>query len=124
MSLASIAVFKSLTAEALSRLEQGSLRLEPHDGMAIFSQGDPADSVYAIIAGDGHVRIGAMDRGSKALMVEVFRPGEIFGEIGVIDGGARTASALAKGRLQLAKIRAPVFVSVLADCPDLGAGLC
>ena len=46
---------------------------------------------YAIIAGDGDVRIGAINRHSKALMVEVLRCGEIFGEIAVIDGGVRTA---------------------------------
>jgi CRP-like cAMP-binding protein len=124
MPLTSISVFKSLTGDTLDRLEQGSVRLEPRDGASIFVQGDPADSVYAIVAGDGHVRIGAIDRGSKALMVEVFRAGEIFGEIGVIDGGARTASAVAKGRLQLLKIRAPVFLAALADGPALGVALC
>jgi CRP-like cAMP-binding protein len=124
MPLTSISVFKNLTADVLNRLEQGSVRVEPRDGASVFVQGDPADSVYAILTGDGHVRIGAVDRGSKALMVEVFRAGEIFGEIGVIDGGARTASAVAKGRLQLVKIRAPVFLSALADCPALGEALC
>jgi CRP/FNR family cyclic AMP-dependent transcriptional regulator len=124
MSLASIAVFKGMTCEVLNRLEQGSVILEPRDGAMIFTQGDPADAVYAIIAGDGHVRIGAIDQRSKALMVEVFRAGEIFGEIGVIDGGARTATAIAEGRLQLVKIRQAAFRSALANVPMLGEALC
>ena len=124
MSLDSIAVFKGMTGEALSRLEQGSVILEPRDGAAIFTQGDPADAVYAIIAGDGHVRIGAIDPRSKGLMVEVFRAGDIFGEIGVIDGGARTATAVAEGRLRLVKIRQAAFRSVLAEVPMLGEQLC
>jgi CRP/FNR family transcriptional regulator, cyclic AMP receptor protein len=124
MSLHSIAVFKGLSGEALRQLEQSSVPVEPRDGEAIFSQGDPADSVYAITGGDGHVRIGAIDRHSKALMVEVFRAGEIFGEIGVIDGGVRTATAAAAGRLRLMKIRQTAFLAALANYPTIGEALC
>lgn len=124
MSLASVTVFKGMTSEALSRLEQGSITLEPRDGAVIFAQGDPGDAVLAIISGDGHVRIGAIDSRSKALMVEVFRAGEIFGEISVIDGGSRTAAAVAEGRVQLAKIRRAAFLAALASCPTLGEALC
>jgi CRP/FNR family transcriptional regulator, cyclic AMP receptor protein len=124
MSLSSVTVLRGLSGEALARLEQGSMRLEPRDGATVFAQGDPADSVYAIIAGDGHVRIGAIDRNSKALMVEVFHAGEIFGEIGVIDSGKRSASAVAEGRVQLVKIRGAAFSAALASCPALGEALC
>ncbi len=74
MSLHSIAVFKGLSSEAIRQLEQSSILVEPRDGEAIVSQGDPSDAVYAITGGDGHVRIGTIDRHSKALMVEVFAP--------------------------------------------------
>jgi CRP/FNR family cyclic AMP-dependent transcriptional regulator len=124
MSLASVAVFKGLPSEAFTLLEQGSIRLEPGDGTAIFVQGTPADAVYAIVAGDGHVRIGAIDRNGKALMVEIVRTGEIFGEIGVIDGASRTASAVVEGRVQLVKIRGAAFMTALATCPALGHALC
>jgi CRP/FNR family cyclic AMP-dependent transcriptional regulator len=124
ISLASIALFIGLTADELGRLEQGSMSLEPRDGATIFAQGDPADSVYAIIAGNGDFRIGAIDRHSKALMVEVFRAGEIFGEIGAIDGGLRTASAVAEGNVKLVKIRRASFLDVLASSPALGEALC
>ena len=56
MSLHSIAVFKGLSGEAIRQLEQSSVPMEPRDGEAIFSQGDPSDAVYAITGGDGHVR--------------------------------------------------------------------
>ena len=124
MSLHSIAVFKGLSGEALRQLEQSSVLMEPRDGEAIFSQGDPGDAVYAITGGDGHVRIGAIDRHSKALMVEVFRAGEIFGEIGVIDGGVRSATATAVGRLRLMKIRQTIFLAALGNYPTIGESLC
>jgi CRP-like cAMP-binding protein len=124
MSLASVAVFKGMSEEDLGRLERGSTLLELRDGAKIFAQGDPADAVYAIVAGEGHARIGAIDRHGKALMVEMFRAGEIFGEIGVIDNGVRTAAAVAEGRVRLMKIPQAAFLAALARCPALGEALC
>ena len=122
-ALASSGAFENLSAAERDRLEHGMLILEPHDGQEIFGQGDPADAVYAILGGTGHVRIGALDRNSKALMVEMFHVGDIFGEIGVIDGDTRTAAAVAEGRLRVARISAPAFRSALSSCPKLGEAL-
>jgi CRP-like cAMP-binding protein len=124
MSLSLVDVFKAISPAERSRLERDCIVLAPPDGHAIFSQGDPADSVHAIIAGDGYVRIGAMNRHGKALMVEIFRRGELFGEIGVIDGGYRTASAVTSGRIELLRLPAAAFRATLAQCPALGTELC
>src|SRR5689334_2010396 len=124
MALASITMFNGMNQEELSQIEQGSLILEPHDGATLFAQGDPANAVYAIIAGGGHVRIGAIDRRSKALMVEVFRIGDIFGEIGVFDGGVRRVGAVVQGSVKLVKIHRTAFLSALKRCPLLGKAVC
>jgi CRP/FNR family transcriptional regulator, cyclic AMP receptor protein len=124
MLLTAVTVFKGMKVEALDRLEGGGTVLEPHDRAEIFAQGDPADAVFAIVSGDGHVRIGAVDRHSKALMVEVFRAGQIFGEIGVMDGGVRTTAAVTEGKVRLVKIRAAAFLAALASDPALGEALC
>jgi CRP/FNR family cyclic AMP-dependent transcriptional regulator len=124
MSLASVKVFNGLTGEQLALLESSSTRLEPRDGTTVFTQGERADSIYAVVAGDGHIRIGSVDRNSKALMVEIFGAGEIFGEIGIMDGGVRTASAVVEGRVQLMKIRDHAFMAALETWPSLGMALC
>jgi CRP/FNR family cyclic AMP-dependent transcriptional regulator len=123
-TLSSIGAFENLSEAELDRIERGMLILEPRDGEEIFGQGDPADAVYAIIGGSGRVRIGALDRRSKALMVEVFHVGDVFGEIGVIDGHARTAAAVAEGRLRVARIGAAAFLTALSTSPKLGERLC
>jgi CRP/FNR family cyclic AMP-dependent transcriptional regulator len=122
--LSSIGVFEDLEKARLDRLSQGLLMLEPHDGEEVFSQGEPSDSVYAIIGGEGRIRISAFDRHSKALMVEVFHVGAIFGEIGVIDGYTRTAAAVAEGNLRVARIRADAFLWTLSRSPRLGEAIC
>jgi CRP-like cAMP-binding protein len=124
ISLSSIAVFRGMSPDALRQLEQASTVVEPRDGATIFALGDPADCVYAISAGDGTIRIGAIDRRGKALMVEVFRHGDLFGEIAVIDGGVRSATAAAEGRVKLVKIQAAAFLAALASSPSLSEALC
>jgi CRP-like cAMP-binding protein len=57
-------------------------------------------------------------------MVEVFHAGDIFGEVGVIDGGMRTASAIAEGKIRLVKIRGSAFLAALATSAPLGDALC
>ena len=122
--LATVTAFASLDDAERAKLERVSLVSEPRDGTEVFSQGDMADAVYAIVGGDGHVRIGAVDRRSKSLMVEVFHTGDIFGEVGVIDGGSRSASAVVVGRVRLVRIPGMMFLSALSHEPSLGEALC
>ena len=123
-ALLGVAPFKGIDPAELDRIEATSRTVEPRDGSSIFAEGDVADAVYAIIGGSGHVRIGALDRNSKGLMIEVFGTGDIFGEIGVIDGSTRSAHAVAEGRVRLLRIGGRVFMDMLHSNPMLGANLC
>jgi CRP/FNR family transcriptional regulator, cyclic AMP receptor protein len=123
ITLATVAVFVNLDHAERAKVEHVSTVLEPRDGAEVFSQGDIADAVYAIVSGDGHVRIRAADKHSKSLMVEVFHIGEIFGEIGVIDGGPRSAAAIVEGRMKLVRIPGAVFLSALSRDRALGEAL-
>ena len=122
--LRQVTVFRDLPEPAIQRLEQAGTAIEPRPDTQVFSSGDPADAVYAIVGGAGRVRISAFDHRSKVLMAEVFRQGDVFGEIGVIDSGTRTAEAVADGRVRLFRIGAAGFRSVLWDTPALGVNLC
>jgi CRP-like cAMP-binding protein len=123
-ALLGVTAFKGLELAELDRIEARGRIIETRGRTQVFAQGDPADAAYAIVAGDGHVRIGSIDRSSKGLMIEVFRVGDVFGEIGVIDGGMRTADAVAEGRVQMVRIDAKVFLETLATNAALGANLC
>ena len=90
-ALEGVAPFTGMDPAELDRIEAASRIVEPRDGARIFAEGDHADAIYAVIGGNGHVRVGAVDRNSKGLMIEIFRTGDIFGEIGVIDGTSRAA---------------------------------
>jgi CRP/FNR family transcriptional regulator, cyclic AMP receptor protein len=121
--LSIVTAFKALPPDTLAVLERGASLTNFPDGANIFRQGDAAGHVCAVVSPQGRVRVGSADDAGKALMVEVFATGELFGEIAVIDGGMRTADALADGALTLLRIRAAVFLDALDNTPALGAAL-
>jgi CRP/FNR family cyclic AMP-dependent transcriptional regulator len=121
--LHNVAVFQNMAPSELAAIEANSRLFEPRDGARIFAQGDAADAVYAIVAGSGHVRIGALNRSSKGLMIAVCTAGDIFGEIGVIGGGTRTADAVVEGRVRLLRVTSGVFLDALGSNPALGLNL-
>jgi CRP-like cAMP-binding protein len=123
-ALLTVSTFAGIDEQALDRIEARSRQIEYQDGALIFAQGDLADAVYAIVGGEGRVRIGAIGRGSKGLMVEMFHAGDIFGEIAVIDGDVRSADAVAEGRVRTLRIGTTVFLAALAEHPALGTNLC
>jgi CRP-like cAMP-binding protein len=122
--LAGNVLFRDAPEAWQRRIEAASIAEEIRDGSMIFAEGDAPDTVYAVVGGEGRVRVGSTDRHGKILMVEVFAVGEVFGEIGVIDGGPRTAEALAQGRVRLLRIPAGIFLEALEQAPTLGARLC
>ena len=121
--LGRMTLFGGLPPAALARLAEGARRVAPAEGAPLFSQGDAPDAVYAVLDGRGRVRVGAPDNAAKRLMVEVFRTGDIFGEIGVLDGSPRSADALVQGEVKLARIPAAAFLQVAESEPALGLAL-
>src|SRR5262245_37406023 len=61
-------------------------------GTALFNYGDPGDSLYLVRAGEVEIFF-KNDTGDR-IVLETARPGDFFGEISLLDGGPRTASAV------------------------------
>ncbi len=81
------------------------------DGQAFFSEQDPSDRMYLLT--EGSVRL---TRGKRTL--DIIKPGEIFGEMAVITGGARTAAAVAKGESRALALDARQFEQALERTPE------
>ena len=60
-------------------------------GTALFNYGDPGDSLYIVRAGE--VEIFFKNDTGERIVLETAGKGDFFGEISLLDGGARTASA-------------------------------
>ena len=123
-SLQSVPFFRDFGSADFRGLLRTATTMEMAAPSQIFGQGDPPDSAYFIASGEGCVRIGASDRQGKALMVEVFQVGDLFGEIGVIEDKPRTASAVVEGRIRLLRIPAPAFRDALGSNLTFASALC
>lgn len=125
--LAGVGLFAGLPVAALDRLLGRGIPLEFGGGSrerdTVFRQNDEADAVYAIVGGEGRIRLSVPGEQTKRLMVEVLQEGDVFGEVGVLEAAPRTADAYADGPVRLIRIPAAVFLSVLGETPLLGGNL-
>jgi CRP/FNR family cyclic AMP-dependent transcriptional regulator len=62
-------------------------------GQNIFQIGSPGDSMMAVLTGNIRISVPAAD--GREVLLAILHPGEVFGEIALLDGKERTADAWA-----------------------------
>ena len=86
-------------------------------GTSIFAKGDPGTGLMGVLAGAVKVSVASAD--GKDIVLNVFREGDIFGEIALLDGRPRTADATAMSDCELIVIERRDFVPFLSSQPDV-----
>lgn len=82
----------------------------------IFVLGEPGDSLY--IVGMGAIELFVKDNSGAKITLTVCQPGEIFGELSLLDGGARTASAVALEQSDLMVLNREDLLAFLRRHPE------
>lgn len=80
----------------------------------IFNEGDPGREVFFIVSGEVNVYIGS---GYSRRELWTLGPGEIFGEMALLDQLARTASVEAGKSTQVVVLERDVFNQLIAKYP-------
>lgn len=80
-------------------------------GEVILEEGDPPDEVYALYSGEVEI---FQNAGDVRQTQSVLGPGEVFGELGVLAGHARTAGALARTSADVWAIEGQAFLGLLS----------
>lgn len=86
-------------------------------GRTIFSKGSPGRSMMAILKGS--VRISTASPAGPDIVLTILSPGEVFGEIALLDGADRTADARAITDCELLVLDHRDFVPFLERRADL-----
>jgi CRP-like cAMP-binding protein len=86
-------MFADLGADELQRLAGLCHTRHLQAGEVLFQKGDAGDALFAVRRGQIRIETGASD-GSR-LTLNFMRPGELFGEVAVLDGQDRTLDATA-----------------------------
>ena len=91
--------------EGLSSSERSAISQRAHirvfdAGETIFAIGAPGDQMMAVLSGT--VRISVPSNDGKELLLAIIHPGDVFGELAVLDGKERSADAVAESACALA----------------------
>ena len=85
--------------------------------MIIFHRGSPAQSLYLIEF--GAVRIFALSDAGHEITLDVYGPGECFGETALLDGNLRSTGAMALERTVVHTLRRDDFLRCLELHPQV-----
>jgi CRP/FNR family transcriptional regulator, cyclic AMP receptor protein len=113
--------FKGLDDQIIEQLIPHAIMRKVKKGTVLFRKGDVGTNLYAVCA--GAVRISAPSENGKDAVFNLIIPGEIFGEIAFIDGGQRTADAVATENGELMVIERRDFIPVLRRNPEIAMRL-
>jgi CRP-like cAMP-binding protein len=110
-------IFRDLAPEALDQLCRYAKHTVLKRGATIFAKDDPGYSLYAVIRGTVKISISSHD-GRNAIL-NLIGPGELFGEMAVLDGQPRSADATANTNCEIFVIDRRDFLPLVRSHPTL-----
>lgn len=119
--LACIPCFSNLDTAHLQVLARSLGAQSFERGEAIFHQGSPGNVLYIIVT--GQVRIYTISEAGQELSVTIFRAGDFFGELALLDGQPRSASAVAMGRTSALLLHRSAFLHAVHDYPPIAVAI-
>ena len=104
--LKAVPLFQGMTDPALEAVAALANEVTIADGATVTREGDPGDSFFVIV--DGQLRISRHGETIRDL-----GPGDFLGEISLVDGRPRTATAVAIGPVDAIVIERPAFLELM-----------
>ncbi len=114
-------IFKGLSDEAVDRLGAAAAIKYLKRHATVFYDGDKSQSVFIIMSGRMHVLNSEAD--GKEFIISQMGPGELFGEMGLIDGSLRSATVVAAEPSTLVEISSQAFLACLEQNPDVAVAV-
>jgi CRP-like cAMP-binding protein/RsiW-degrading membrane proteinase PrsW (M82 family) len=112
-----IAIFKSASLVDLENLCRAITERIFAPGELLFDQGDEGDAMYLIE--DGHIEIFIRDNNNNEKVLRTCGPGEVFGEMSLLDGNPRSAAARASGQLKVMVLLRQHFLTFIQSRPQM-----
>ena len=121
MTLQASHLFRGLPPAVLERIGALAVQRSYRSGEIVFSQGDSGDSLYAVVTGRIRISAGAAD--GREISFNIMESGDTFGEIALLDGGTRTATATATVATELVMLRRDHFLGLVEQEPKVALEL-
>jgi CRP/FNR family cyclic AMP-dependent transcriptional regulator len=114
-------LFDDLPSAALLRLGERAVERSYRRGQMIFGQGDPGEALFVV--SDGLVKVFVTSEDGDEMVLVTLRPPETFGELALIDGGARSASAETLEATTVLVLTRSTVLEVMTEHPVLAESL-
>jgi CRP/FNR family cyclic AMP-dependent transcriptional regulator len=114
-------LFGAVPAKALSQVAERSQFRGYRKGELIVRQGDSGETLFVVV--EGLVKVFVTSPDGAEMVLVTLGPTDTFGELAVVDGGERSASAEACDATTLLVLRRSALLALLPDHPDLAEGL-
>jgi CRP-like cAMP-binding protein len=118
LTLSSFPAFATLGRKEINLISNIIHNRNYISGEYIFYQGDPGIGLYILI--EGEVEITYSDEKGNCLRFASFSKGDFFGELALVDGEKRNASAIAKSEVKLAVLFKPDLDEFIEKFPKIG----
>jgi signal transduction histidine kinase len=107
-------IFAGLSDSAIDELCAGAQEVRLDARQQLFAQDDPADAAYIISEGELEI---LRSEGGPPLLQAVRGPGDMIGEMALVEGTPRTATVRARVPTVLLRIERDLFEALLARTP-------
>ncbi len=108
-------LFQELDAGAFDNLLRATKPRIHKTRAPIFHEGDPGGSLLMVLS--GQIKITKLAPNGKECVLAFMGPGDVIGEITLLDGGVRTATAQALEPSRVLELTRDAFLNVLEDNP-------
>src|SRR5215208_5607379 len=116
-SLRRCALFEGCDATVLEGVVRQLRRRRFRRNEVIFHQGDPGDALHVVAS--GAVKIVLPSAEGEEAIIATLRPGDFFGELAIVDGAPRSATATALEPSETMVLPRPRFRELIATEPAL-----
>lgn len=109
--LADTKLFGELDRKTLIALAEKCVERRYRKGQMVFYQGDRGDALYIIV--EGLVKVVVTSEDGDEMVLVTLEPPDVLGEIAVVDGGSRSASAEIVANSTLLSLTRDTFLDLL-----------
>lgn len=109
--------------EATLELLTGTMRSRRfRPGEVIFHAGDPGEALFVVVAGAVKVMVPS-ENGTEPAILTTIEPSGFFGELALLDGAGRSATAVALGAVETSVLQRDAFDRLVDEQPSLRRAL-
>ncbi len=116
-ALARCPLFANADERILQSIANKLRRRRFRRGEVIMHQGDPGDSLHVVAS--GAVKIVLPSAEGEEAIIATLRPGDFFGELALLDGAPRSATATSLEQSEMLVLPRAVFMDLLDNLPGL-----